>query len=109
MDGLVLGPLLRYVGETEATVWVETARPCEVEVLGCRASTFHVEDHHYALVRVEGLEPGSETPYDVRLDGERAWPLPDDPFPAPCIRPWKKGGPVRVAFGSCRVCAPHRE
>ena len=33
MAGLILGPLLRYVGETEATVWVETDAPCTVEVL----------------------------------------------------------------------------
>src|SRR5215218_7447057 len=31
MSKLVLGPLLRYVGETDATVWVETDQPCEVE------------------------------------------------------------------------------
>ena len=30
---LTLGPLLRYVGETEATIWVETERACEVEIL----------------------------------------------------------------------------
>ena len=37
---LVIGPLLRYVGETEAIVWVETDSPCEVEVLGTRDRTF---------------------------------------------------------------------
>ena len=31
---LLLGPMLRYVGETEATVWVETDRECQVEILG---------------------------------------------------------------------------
>ena len=34
MTDLVLGPLLRYVSETEATIWVETDAPCEVEILG---------------------------------------------------------------------------
>ena len=34
MADLVLGPLLRYVSETEATIWVETSERCEVEVLG---------------------------------------------------------------------------
>ncbi|MEP7330609.1 MAG: hypothetical protein ABI692_00835 [Terracoccus sp.] len=29
---LVLGPMLRYVGETEATVWVETAEAATVTV-----------------------------------------------------------------------------
>ena len=31
------------------------------------ARTFAVHGHHYALVEVVGLEPGSVTPYDVRL------------------------------------------
>ena len=48
---LVLGPLLRYVGQDCAHVWVETDSPCEVEVLGAKAPTFHVAGHHYALVR----------------------------------------------------------
>ena len=39
---LVLGPLLRYVSETEATVWVEADAPCEVEILGRREPTFTV-------------------------------------------------------------------
>ena len=37
---LILGPIVRYVGTTEATVWVETDGRCEVEVLGRRAVTF---------------------------------------------------------------------
>ena len=51
MPRLVLGPLLRYVSDTEATVWVETDAPCEVDVLGFSAATFEVGGHHYALVR----------------------------------------------------------
>ena len=35
---LVLGPLLRYVGETAATIWVETDRACQVEILGHQAT-----------------------------------------------------------------------
>ena len=34
MPSLVLGPLLRHVGEHDATVWVETDAACTVEVLG---------------------------------------------------------------------------
>ena len=37
MPGLLLGPLLRYTGSTQATVWVETDGPCEVAVLAARA------------------------------------------------------------------------
>jgi hypothetical protein len=46
----VLGPLLRYVGRTEATLWVETDEPCEVEILGRTAKTFCLEGRHYALM-----------------------------------------------------------
>jgi hypothetical protein len=103
MTELVLGPLLRHVGETDATVWVETDRPCTVEVLGAQERTWQVGGHHYALVQVSGLERGSVTAYDVRLDGELAWPPADDPRPGPSIR--TLGDParsLRVAFGSCR-------
>ena len=31
---LLLGPMLRHTGETDATVWVETSGPAEVEILG---------------------------------------------------------------------------
>ncbi len=34
MPELLLGPLLRYVGDECAVFWVETDEPCEVEVLG---------------------------------------------------------------------------
>jgi len=71
---LVLGPLLRYVSETCAVIWVETDGPCQVEVLGTAEPTFHVAGHHYALVRAGGLEPGTSYEYEVHLDGERAWP-----------------------------------
>ena len=106
MVNLVLGPLLRHVSKTTATVWVETDAPCSVEVLGHRTSTFAVLDHHYALVIVEGLAPGSTTPYEVRLDGVTCWPLPGSRFPASVIRTLD-GGPIRILFGSCRAAAPH--
>ena len=83
---LLLGPMLRFVSETEATVWVETTGPCEVTVLGTSASTFEVGGHHYALVVVEGLAPDSVTPYEVHLDGRKAWPEPDSRFPPSVVR-----------------------
>jgi hypothetical protein len=103
---LLIGPLLRHVDPVSATIWVETDRPCEVEVLGRRAATFTVGGHHYALVVVEGLEPGSSTPYEVRLDGERLWPDAASPFPAGRIRTPGGPGPFRIAFGSCRYATP---
>jgi hypothetical protein len=86
MPKLVLGPLLRYVGEMQATIWVETDTAAEVEVLVApagpddgtagrargRAPTFPVAGHHYALVLVEGLAPDRTCGYRVELDGRPA-------------------------------------
>lgn len=102
MSRLVLGPLLRHVDERSATIWVETERPCTVEALGHRAQTFTVHGHHYALVDVTGLEPGSDTVYDVKLDGETVWPEPESPFPPARIRTPAPGQRHRIVFGSCR-------
>jgi len=107
MADLVLGPLQRYAGDDEATVWVETDGPCEVEVLGCRERTFHVAGHHFALVHVTGLGRASTYPYEVRLDGERVWPEADSPYPPSVIRTYAPEEPFRIAWGSCRVSAPH--
>ena len=104
---LVVGPLVRYAGEREATVWVETDGPCEVEVLGHRERTFQVEGHHYAIVCIGGLEPGSAIRYEVKLDGETCWPPRDTDFPPSAIRTLPAGDEVRLAFGSCRVCVPN--
>ena len=106
MPSLVLGPLLRYVGETDAVIWVETDSPCEVEVLGTRERTFCVCDHHYALVCCGDLQPGSWHEYEVRLDGERVWPQ-DDGFPTSQFRTYPKEEALKLVFGSCRVAAPH--
>jgi len=104
---LVLGPLLRYVGEREATVWVETESAGEVAVLGHRARTFEVEGHHYALVRIDGLDPGTTTPYEVALDGDRVWPPANSPYPPSVIRTLDPARPYRLLFGSCRIALPH--
>jgi hypothetical protein len=103
---LVLGPLLRHVGEHDATIWVETSGACAVEVVvgDARATggTFQVGGHHYAIVAVTGLNPGTSTPYEVRLDGEVAWPEAISAFPASRIRTIDPSRPIRLIFGSCR-------
>jgi phosphodiesterase/alkaline phosphatase D-like protein len=101
---LLLGPVLRHVGETTAQIWVQTTERATVTVLGCSARTFEVAGHHYALVPVTGLEPDTHTAYTVDLDGEQVWPPPNSPFPASLIR---TRGPAseernRIIFGSCR-------
>ena len=102
MTSILIGPLLRHVGETTATVWVETDQACEVKVLGSRERTWTVAGHHFALVVVEGLAPGTSTPYEVRLDGAVAWPPADSTRPPSRITTLDPAGAVRLAFGSCR-------
>ena len=111
LNPLVLGPMLRYVGEAEATVWVETAEAATVTVEAdgreWRAATFTVKGHHFALVVVDELEAGSVHDYAVRIDDASVWPPSDSPFPAPAIRTLDRSRPLRLAFGSCRVAEPH--
>jgi hypothetical protein len=108
MTSLVLGPLLRHVDATTATVWIQTDVACEVEILGARERTWCVDGLHFALVVVEGLAPGADHPYEVRLDGERVWPEPDSPWPASTIRLVDPAAPERrIVFGSCRITRPH--
>ncbi|MFD4481866.1 alkaline phosphatase D family protein [Streptomyces sp. NPDC058471] len=114
MARLRLGPLLRYVDGSTATVWVEADRPCTAEVRcadGAKgtADTFQIAGHHYALIPVTGLRPGTETAYEVRLgdSGVPVWPLPESPFPPSTIRtPGEGDEALRVTFGSCRWAAP---
>ena len=108
MAQLLLGPVLRYVDGTRATIWVQTSEACEVEVLGHRTPTFCVWGHHYALVIVEGLAPDSVNPYEVHLDGERVWPIDGWVFPSSSIRTVADDREnLRIIFGSCRVAVPH--
>ena len=111
MSDLVLGPLLRYAGKTDATVWVETGEACEVEVRAEGAShrtrTFHVEGHYYALVHVTGLTPGENYPYEVLLDGEPRWPEPGSGLPPSIIRAHDPETPFDIVFGSCRISLPN--
>jgi hypothetical protein len=100
---LILGPLLRYVAETEATIWVETDRACQVTILGHQAQTFEVAGHHYALVVIGDLRPGQEHEYQVALDGAVRWPEPDSDFPPSVLRTTDPDRPVRLAYGSCRI------
>jgi PhoD-like phosphatase len=109
MPKLVLGPLLRYVSATEATVWVETSGACEVEVLGRSEPTFGFAGHHFALVRIEGLEAGGFYEYGVALDGERVWPPSEHDLPPSAIRTLEPGTPLDICFGSCRVAVPHEQ
>jgi len=87
---LLIGPLLRRVVGTRATVWVETSAPAVVTVRAANgasgtASTFSAYNHHYALAVVEGLAPDSAASYEVLIDDEIAWPVPNNHFPPSVI------------------------
>ena len=106
MATLRLGPVLRHVGERDATIWVETTDPCEVRVVAGDSAgsqqTFTVAGHHYALVVLTGLAPASSLPYQVHIDGDQVWPLADAAFPPSRIRTLDVGRPISLMFGSCR-------
>jgi hypothetical protein len=104
---LLLGPMLRYVDGSSATIWVQTSESCRVEVLGHSARTFSIRGRYYALVIVEGLQAGTTVEYEVHLDGERVWPETGSEFPPSVIRPGCPDAAVTVLAGSCRASAPH--
>ncbi len=110
---LVVGPLLRYVDESRATVWVETDRACSVDVVadGRRhhADTWSVHGHHYALVRLDELPTSVATEYQVLLDDHQVWPEPGSGYPPSVIRTTNPDTPFRLLFGSCRRSAPFDE
>ena len=107
MPELVLGPLLRYVDETSATIWVEVDKPASVSVLDHRAKTFTIAGRHFALVIVDGLRPGTSTTYTVELDGREVWPEAGSRLPPSLIRTSNADAPTSVLLGSCRAAAPH--
>ncbi len=106
---LVLGPLLRHVDDVSATIWVRTATAATVTVVrdGRRwsAPTFRVHGSHYALVVCDGLEPGTDDPYELLVDDERVWPL--DGAPPSRIRTLDPARMPHFAFGSCRTTGTH--
>ena len=112
---LLIGPLLRRVVGTRATIWVETTAPAtvRVEVEGGAAGsapTFSAYGHHYALVVIAELTPGATRAYRVYLDERQVWPAAGSPYPQSVIRTraaQDDDGPVRLIFGSCREATPH--
>ena len=106
---LVLGPVLRHVDDTSATVWVRTAAAATVSVERggrvWRAPTFAVHDHHFALVVLTGLEAGTDDPYTVHVDDVAVWPPPG--MPVSRIRTLDPAREPRFAFGTCRTTDAH--
>lgn len=108
---LVLGPVLRYVDSTSATLFVQTEGHARVRVecggVSTTTSTFRAHDHHYALILLEGLTPDSAEPYTVHVDDEQVWPEPGSQFPAPRISTPAPDKRPDFLFGSCRTSVSH--
>src|SRR5262245_18490018 len=112
---LLIGPLLRRVVGSRATIWVETSSPAVIIVRAAggasgTAPTFSAYGHHYALVVVEGLAPDCATSYEVLIDNNLAWPVPESNFPSSMIRTRAaddRDQPVKLIFGSCRETTEH--
>ena len=85
MPELVLGPLLRYVGDDRGDRLGGDRRALRGRGPRPHGAHLQVEGHHYALVAIEGLEPG----HDHALRGAPrrracAGRHPGDVFP-PCV------------------------
>jgi len=108
-EPLVLGPMLRYVDETSATVWVRTSHAARVTVERAggawTAPTVALHGSHYALVVLDGLLPGSDDVYTVSVDGVRVWPL--DGMPPSRVRTLHPDREPHFAFGTCRTTGSH--
>ncbi|MFD4367750.1 alkaline phosphatase D family protein [Rhodococcus sp. NPDC058521] len=115
-SSLIIGPLLRYTDETSAVIWVEVAARSTVAVhIGDRAwhaATFCAHGHHYALVDVDGLKPGSSYEYTLTVDDLEVWPPASGDgadYPPSVIRTPDPSRGLRFAFGSCRTSVSHDE
>ena len=108
-EPLVLGPMLRYVDETSATVWVRTAAAARVTVERAgrtwSAPTVAVHGSHFALVVLDGLLPGTDDTYAVRVDDALVWPRPG--MPPSRIRTLDPNRLPHFAFGTCRTTGSH--
>ena len=103
---LVLGPLLRYVGETEASSGSRPTRPARSR---CSARASAPSAWRATTTRSSAAaasSPGTWHEYEVRLDGERVWPR-GRRLPAERLPHLSEGDAAQVVFGSCRVAAPH--
>lgn len=111
---LLIGPVLRRVDGDRATLWLETSEPAAVRVEvdhagGGSTRTFSAYGHHYSIVTVEGLAPGSANAYRLFLDDRQVWPEEDSEYPPSVIRTRSADDsrqPVSLVFGSCREATP---
>jgi alkaline phosphatase D len=100
------GPMLGCIQNDSVKVWVRTRRPAAVEVrarVNGEARTFGPvrstpRSDLTAIVPVTGLAPGTQTRYEVLVDG-RAIPVPG--HASITTPPASRDTPTRIAFGTC--------
>ena len=106
MTALLLGPLLRHVGEHEATIWLETDAPASSRSGPVTRSPKTGRSGSPATTTRSSSWPAwsraRRRPTRSCSTAALAWPLPESPFPASRIRTIDPGAPVRLLFGSCR-------
>ncbi|MDZ8117477.1 alkaline phosphatase D family protein [Pontiella agarivorans] len=95
------GPMLGCISETGASVWIRTLKPASVTVEANGRMFGPVdsleESDLTAVIRVDGLKPGSETGYRVRIDGKPIRFNGNTVIRTTSDKP----GITRIAWGSC--------
>ena len=112
-DILQSGPMVGYVDMLEVMLWVQTARPAEVQIqyreLGSDGEfllTAPVQTEHRmaytAKLLADRVEPGKSYTYDVLVDGKKVeLPYPTS-FRTQALWAWRSDPPnFKVALGSC--------
>jgi alkaline phosphatase D len=110
------GPMLGYAELTEASVWVQTTAPAQVQLrywpagnrAGARTSAATATSEktdHTALFVVPGLDPGTRYSYQILVDGAAArFPAggATGTFATQAFWQWRTNPPdFTVALGSC--------
>ena len=102
-------PLLRYVGETEATIWVETDSPCDRRDPRPHGADIHGRGAPLRAGPARRARTGRLLRVRGQLDGERGWPrgvIRPSPERDPHHRPRR---PDRRLFRLLPGRAPHEE
>ena len=110
---LASGPMPAWAEMTTATIWLQTSRPCDVQLrywvrtdaASARLSAViatTAPDDHIALFELNDLSPGTRYAYEVYLDGglqKFDWP---QEFQTQALWRWRGPPPgFTFTFGSC--------
>src|SRR5713101_429073 len=120
MSQLRVGPLVRAVSPDSIVIWTEWTRPCEATLrvtiddqsleqaaspLTVCSYTLTIGGRHYALLRLNGLQPSTWYDYHVAYKTEEGKQATAASALKQCFRtldPPEAGNTLRLAYGSCR-------